>query len=183
MEAELEWTDKVGEIHHARWMAAAIYVLKMTICGEDRVQMGQRQAKGLLDVAYFIIYLYSRYWFSAPTAANAPFLTLSLWNDLQKWSARDPHLSAKLIPILDRHTWYLTGRNVFYALFSDLVDDVSKRKIADAMIMPENAACEVPTGKPNLPKISPESNLEDFVDSETWNLSRVIPLIIVIGYD
>ena len=183
MEAELEWTDKVGEIHHARWMAAAIYVLKMTICGEDRVQMGQRQAKGLLDVAYFIIYLYSRYWFAAPTAANAPFLTLSLWNDLQKWSARDPHLSAKLIPILDRHTWYLTGRNVFYALFSDLVDDVSKRKIADAMIMPENAACEVPTGKPNLPKISPESNLEDFVDSETWNLSRVIPLIIVIGYD
>ncbi|QQP54301.1 Uncharacterized protein FKW44_007095 [Caligus rogercresseyi] len=75
MEAELEWTDKVGKIHHGRWMAAAIYVLKMTICGEDRVQMGRRQAKGLLDVANFIIHLYSRYWFATPTA---PFLALSL---------------------------------------------------------------------------------------------------------
>ncbi|QQP48880.1 Hypothetical protein FKW44_009341 [Caligus rogercresseyi] len=74
----------------------------MTICGEDRVQMGRRQVKGLLDVANFIIYLYSRYWFATPTA---PFLTLSLWNDLQKWSTHDPPLSAKLIPILDRHTW------------------------------------------------------------------------------
>ncbi|QQP50487.1 Uncharacterized protein FKW44_011501, partial [Caligus rogercresseyi] len=138
MEEELEWTNKVSEIHHGRWMAAAMYVLKMTICGEDRVQMGRRQAKGLLDMANFIIYLYRQYWFAAPTAANALFLTLSLWNDLQKLSARDPPLSAKLKPILDHNTWYLTGRNVFYVLFSDLVDDVSKRKIADAMVMPEN---------------------------------------------
>ncbi|QQP52276.1 Hypothetical protein FKW44_004381 [Caligus rogercresseyi] len=41
VKAELEWTDKVGEIHHGRWITAAIYVLKMTICGEDRVQMGR----------------------------------------------------------------------------------------------------------------------------------------------
>ncbi|QQP40365.1 Hypothetical protein FKW44_014379, partial [Caligus rogercresseyi] len=70
----------------------------MTICGEDRVQMGRRQAKGLLDVANFIIYLYSRYWFAAPTDVNAPFLTLSLWNDLQKWSACDPPLPLNSFP-------------------------------------------------------------------------------------
>ena len=154
-------------------MAAAIYVLKMEICGEQRFQMGQRQAKGLLDLAYFIIYVYSRYWFAAPVAANAPFLTLSLWNDLNKWSSRDPQLSAKLIRILDRHTWYLTGRNIFYSIFSSNVDDETKGKISEAMLLPENAPCELPPGKPTLPMVLPESNLEDFVDCETWNLCRV----------
>ena len=46
MEVELEWTEKVGAIHHARWMAAAIYVLKMTICGEERIKMSQSPEAG-----------------------------------------------------------------------------------------------------------------------------------------
>ena len=50
----------------------------------------------------------------------------------------------------------------------------SKRKIADAMLLPENARCEIPPGKPSLPQVSAESNLEDFVDSETWNLSELV---------
>ena len=173
LQPDLRWTDKVGEIHHARWMAAAIYILKMVICGEERIQMGQRQAKGLLDLAYFIIYVYGRYWFAAPIAADAPFLTLSLWHDLNKWSSRDPQLCSTLIRILDRHTWYLTGRNIFYALFSMNVDNDTKAKIAAAMRLPENEACELPPGKPAFPMVSPESNLEDFVDCETWNLCRV----------
>ena len=34
---ELKWTTKAGAIHHARWMASTKYVLKMLICGEDRI--------------------------------------------------------------------------------------------------------------------------------------------------
>ena len=174
MKSELEWTANVGAIHHARWMAAAIYVLKMLLCGEGRVQMGQRQFKGLVDLAYFILYVYGRYWFAAPaTAADAPFLTLSLCKDLHKWSLRDPQLSAKLLRILDRHTWYLSPRNVFYALFLRMVENSAKEKIVAKMLLPENAPCELPPGKPTLPPISPETHLEDLVDSETWNLCRV----------
>ena len=60
-DAELQWSGKVGPIHHARWMAAVIAALKTIICGEDRFQIGQRQAKGLLDVAFFVICIYRRY--------------------------------------------------------------------------------------------------------------------------
>lgn len=127
-------------------MAAAIYILTMTICGEERVQMGQRQAKGLLDLAYFIIYLHGRYWYAAPVAADAPFLTLSLWKDLQRWSSQDPQLSGKLIRILDRHTWYLSPRHVFYSIFSRLVDNPTKANIASNMTLPENAPCEMTLG-------------------------------------
>ena len=169
METELDWTSNVGAIHHARWMAAAIYVLKMFFCGRN----ASRWAKGLLDLVYFIICLYGRYWFAAPLAADAPFLTLSLCKDLHRWATRDLQLAAKLLRIFDWHTWYVNARNVIYALFSGMVDDSTKGKIAAAMLLPDNAPCDLPPGKPALPPITPETNLEDVVDCESWNLFRV----------
>ena len=135
--------------------------------------MGQRQAKGLLDLAYFVLYIHGRYWFAVPVAADAPFLTLSLWRDLQKWAARDPALSDTLLRKLANHTWYLTGRNVVFAFFSRRVDDLTKQRMADAMKRPENHRQEIPPGKPSLPSITPESKLEDFVNSESWLLFEV----------
>ena len=170
---DLVWAEFVGQCHHARWMAPDIYTLKMLICGEERFQMGQKQAKGLLDLGYFLLYIYGRYWFAAPVAADAPFLTLSLWKDLQKWAARDPSLSAALTRKLDRHTWYLSGRHVVFALFSDKVEDATKRKMADAMKRPENAGQEIPPGKPDLPEINANSNLEDYINHESWLLFQV----------
>ena len=169
----MDWTSDVGAIHHERWMAAAIYLLKMFLCGEERFQLGQRQAKGLLDLVYFVICLYGCYWFAAPLAADAPFLTLSLCKDLHRWATRDPQLAAKLLRILDRHTWYVNARNVVYALFSRMVDDSTKVKIAEAMLLPDNAPCDLPPGNPALPLITPDTNLEDVVDCESWNLFRV----------
>ena len=83
MGTELKWSANVGTIHRARWMAAAIYILKMVIVGEDRFKMGPQQGKGLLDLAFFIVYIFARFWFSVPVAADAPFLTLSLWKELE----------------------------------------------------------------------------------------------------
>ena len=163
----------MGAIHHARWMGAAIYALKMFICGEDRFQLGQRQAKGLLDLVFFIVCIYGRYWFAAPVAADAPFLTLSLWKDLQKWTSRDPSLAQSTLRKLENHTWYLNGRLVVFSLFSHLVDDLTKKKIADAMLLPENEECEVPIGKPDRPPITPESDLASFVTPESWLLFQV----------
>ena len=154
-------------------MAAVIAGLKMVICGEDRFQIGQHQAKGLLDVAFFTICIYGRYWFAAPITADAPFLTLSLWKDVHAWSSRDATLSSAVLRTLDRHTWYLTGRMISFSLCSKMVPDKDKRKIADAMLRPANEPCEVPHGKPDLPQIEPESSLEDFVNSETWFIFQV----------
>lgn len=175
-EKELKMTEKVGAIHHARWMGAAIYILKMVICGEERVKMGQKQFKALVDLAYFIVYIFGRYWFAVPVAADAPFLTISLWNDLRKWASRDPALSAAALRVLERHTWYLSGRHVPFALFSHLVDDDTKGRIAGALLKPENAACKIPPGKPTLPSIEPDVGIEDFVTPESWLLFQSVQI-------
>ena len=112
MQPELKWSGKVGAIHHARWMSPGIAAFKIILCGEDRFQMGQMQAKGMIDLAFFMICIYGQYWFAAPVAADAAFLTLSLWKDLHSWASRDPALSASTLRTLDRHTWYVCGRNI-----------------------------------------------------------------------
>ena len=173
MTDELTWSGRVGAIHSARFFARAANAIKIFTCGEERFPMGQWQAKGLLDLMFFIVAIYGRYWFACPVTADAPFLTLSLWKDLQRWRNRDPALAATLLRTLDRHTWYLSGRHVVFALFSRLVDDETKRKIAEALLLPENEPCEVPLGKPDLPPIFPESTLESFVTAESWFLFKV----------
>ena len=135
--------------------------------------MGQMQAKGMIDLAFFMICIYGRYWFAAPVAADAAFLTLSLWKDLHSWASRDPALSASTLRTLDRHTWYVCGRNMSLPLWSRVVPDETKRKIADAMLLPENEQGEIHLGKPDLPQILPDSSLEDFVTPETWFLFQV----------
>jgi hypothetical protein len=115
-------------------MAALIYILKMIIVGGERFNLGAAQGKGLLDLAFFILYVYSYYWFSAPVPADAPFLTLCFWKDLKRWEVRDPSLSDACIKKLDGHTWYVSARNVILALFSTLVDAETKMKIVEALM-------------------------------------------------
>lgn len=163
----------MGAVHHARWMTPVIYILKMLICGHKHSQLSQRQFKQALDLGYFIICIFARYWFAIPIAADAPWLTLRLWQDLQRWKARDPKLAAACLGKLNNHTWYLSGRHVSLALFSRSLDKDDKVKIAKAMLKKENERCQIPMGKPTLPKISDENELADFVDHETWLIFQV----------
>jgi len=85
-------------------MGAEIYILKMIIAGCDFYSTSTSQQQGMIDLAFFIIYVYACYWFAMPVPTDAPFLTLNLWKDLKRWAARDPVLSSACIRKLDMHT-------------------------------------------------------------------------------
>ena len=155
----------MGAVHHAKWMGASLYILKMVIVGLDKIGLDAFQEHGLLDMAFFIVYLYSYYWFSIPVSADAPHLTLMLWKDLKKWAARNPALSAVCLKKLDLHTWYLSPRSILLALFSSQVSDESKTAITIAM--KENPPILLDIGKPEKPKIYHDSTLSSFVNSES----------------
>ena len=94
-------------------MGAAIAILKMLIVGTDHhYRMGISKTYGVVDFSFFIIYIYSGYWFSIPVASNAPFLALMVWKDLKLWANHDPALSSTCIHKLDLHTWYLSPRHI-----------------------------------------------------------------------
>ncbi|MEL7309148.1 MAG: hypothetical protein AAGK05_15655, partial [Pseudomonadota bacterium] len=50
-----------GACHHARWMAKAIYAIKMTLFA-DQFQLRDSERKGLRRLASFVCLLYVRFW-------------------------------------------------------------------------------------------------------------------------
>ena len=51
----------IGTIYDARWIRAATYILKLLIIGRDYYGMEISKAHEMIDVALFIIYVYSHY--------------------------------------------------------------------------------------------------------------------------
>ena len=127
MSTKLSWSKCIEAFDHAQWMGAAIVTLKILIVGTDHhYRMGISKTHGVVDFSFFIIYLYSRYWFSIPVASNVPFLALMLWKDLKLWANRDPASSSTCIHKLHLHTWYLSPRHIPLAFFSKRVDNKTK---------------------------------------------------------
>jgi hypothetical protein len=59
-----------GVMHHARWMAKALYTFKIWMF-RSQFSLTGREEKGLRDVCLFLITVYLEAWFTAPVAAAA----------------------------------------------------------------------------------------------------------------
>ena len=81
-------TAKPGAIHHARWMAAAIYLFKMFIF-EDYFEIPLQKQQDVRAFVCFVTYIYSIYWFKCPVFSDVPALTLKLHKDLKSWDIID----------------------------------------------------------------------------------------------
>jgi hypothetical protein len=70
-------------LHRARWMAKAIYALKMWMF-RGQFRLNAREEKGLKNICIFAVRLYVRAWFTAPSATSAPRHDLQLLKDMQR---------------------------------------------------------------------------------------------------
>ena len=168
---------KMGAIHHAHWMAASVYILKMIVVGprwsEAPGLPSAKQQRGVIELGFFIIYMYvyAFYWFSAPVPADAPLLTLSFWGDMKSWEFRDAALSEVCLTKIGLHTWFLSERHVILTLWSKKVLDETKEGMARALIRVDRSTICI--GKPVLSKIHLDSELVDFIGPESWLLLKV----------
>ena len=60
MSSKLSWSKCIKAIHPAQWMGAAISILKMLIVGSDHYRIEISKAHGVVDLSFFIIYVYLR---------------------------------------------------------------------------------------------------------------------------
>ena len=84
----LEMAMRLSETHHARWMGSCLYILKMLLSGE-LFPLGPQQKVDVLMLSFYIIYIHFFFWISCRRMADAPWLTLTLHQDLTAWIARD----------------------------------------------------------------------------------------------
>ena len=171
-------TATPGAIHHARWMAAGIYLLKMFIF-EDLFEIPLQKQQDVRAFVCFVTYIYDIYWFKSPVVLDVPALTLKLHKDLKSWDIIDPNGTRAAIRKLDLHTDYLNGQNVALSFASRSLDDNTKAKMAKKLL-----SLSKPTfirGKPIAPIVYEDSHLTDFINDESWlifELCQMNPLFL-----
>jgi len=125
-------------LHRARWMAKAIYCLKIWIF-RQQFQLTSKEAKGILDICIFAVHIYVEAWFTAPSACSAPRQDLKLLKAIHNYA--DASVSKIAMKKFTGHLWYLSEELVALALFDDNLSADTKRMMVGAL---NNAGIENP---------------------------------------
>lgn len=166
-----------GAIHHARWMAKAIYCLKIYIF-RDEFELSINEKNGLRDICIFIVTVYIEAWFKASYAAMAPYQDLLFIRKLYNYSLIDLNISRIALHKFRNHLWYLTPEAVALAFFDTNISVPSKQ----IMVINLNKKTEL-DGKIkrlNLKETEiPEfvkNEIEYFVSSKTLDFFKIFNL-------
>lgn len=118
-----------GAFHHARWMAKAIYTLKIYLF-RGQFQLTSRELNGIRDVCSFLVRLYVRAWFSAPIAAIAPNFDFNFLLSCHNYCTIDKDISSVSVQKMCGHLWYLSEEAVGLSFFdANISNDVKERMV------------------------------------------------------
>jgi hypothetical protein len=123
---------KPGAFHHARWMAKAIYVLKLLMF-RVHMKLTRIEEAGLREVALFIVLIYARNWMEAPRACDAAVNDRALLDDLLRYKTVNEKIGKAALTTFQRHLWYLGSDLVGFSLFSRKVSTDEKRDMLRQM--------------------------------------------------
>ena len=157
-----------GAFHHARWMAKAIYSLKIYLF-RDIFLLSEEDLDGLRDVTIFLVRVYVHNWFQASQPCKAPQLDLNLLKDLHFYSELDKEVSEVTLKKFCRHLWYLSDETVALSFFDENVPTNIKNKMASVFFNrePVNEAEHKATIKPDDIALFQGHEISDFVTQNT----------------
>lgn len=126
-----------GAMHHARWMARAIYSFKISLFS-SQFRMSNKDKTALLDVCLFIATSYVKPWLQCTLAVKAPYQDLCFLKAMKAYETVDETISKAAIQKFHQHLWYLTEEVSVLSLFDDDVNQESKVKMV-ANLAKENS--------------------------------------------
>lgn len=127
-----------GAAHHARWMAKALYSLKLFLFQsqvKSQIHVTARDAKALLSLSLFSSLLYARAWNEAPVAANAPLNDLRLLQAIKSYP--DTVIAQPVTAAFERHLWFLSEHLAGLAFFDQRVSLEVKRRMVARLLEPK----------------------------------------------
>ena len=117
--------------HHARWMAKAIYCLKMYLF-RGEFTLTKEEKIGIRDICIFLAKLYLKVWIQAPMTAIAPRLDLEFFKNLNAYRQVEKK-SRIAIRKLCNHLWYLASETAALAFFDDELGCDTKKRMVEAL--------------------------------------------------
>lgn len=117
-----------GATHNARWMAKAIYCIKIYLF-QDQFVITAKEKKGVTDISLFVAFIYGQFWNEAPLAERAPFNDAKLLQRIQEYPNRT--IANNAAKSFHRHLWYFSEHLIGLAFFDSRVDNNTKRDMAN----------------------------------------------------
>ncbi|EDS43189.1 conserved hypothetical protein [Culex quinquefasciatus] len=167
---------KPGCLSRARWMARAIYSMKMFMLkGFHKYMADLSFLTHLENVTLFIAQFYVRFWFQTANAPAAPRLDLSLFKDISAFHD-DKYINAARKTIKN-HLWYLSQVNVALAFFDPGVDAEEKTEMVRALKHHSTRRKHSKmTSSYKASQINDNSTLKDFIGAETSCFFEILKL-------
>lgn len=119
-----------GAIHQARWMARAIYALKIALLGAQ-LKVTKKDKASLFDVCLFIVTSYVKQWLQCILAVKAPYQDLCFLKSMKAYEKIDSNVSKAALQKFSQHLWYLTDEVAALSLFDDDVSLEFKIKMVE----------------------------------------------------
>ncbi|XP_050526437.1 uncharacterized protein LOC126897076 [Daktulosphaira vitifoliae] len=124
---------KPGPYHLARWMAKAIYCLKIFLF-KNQFKLDSREETSLKDICCFIVKCYVQAWFSSPKAIEAPFNDILFLRKLESYKLQNKKIADVALKKITNHLWYLNPECITFSLFDNRIDYNTKRKMAEKIL-------------------------------------------------
>ncbi|CAD6228486.1 GSCOCG00012049001-RA-CDS, partial [Cotesia congregata] len=95
-----------GAMHQARWMAKAIYSLKIFLL-RSTFKLTSNEQKSLGMICVFIVKIYVKIWFMASSSIKASNCDFQLIQSIYNFQSIDKKLSSAALKKILNHSWYL----------------------------------------------------------------------------
>ncbi|XP_044586532.1 uncharacterized protein LOC123266358 [Cotesia glomerata] len=155
-----------GPNHHARWMAKALYALKIFIF-KKQFKVNATEVNGLRYVFLFLVNFYTVSWFNAPSAIKSSYQDLNLIKNLYEFRSVHKKMSEAATVTFSRHLWYLSEELVGLALFDDRVSLHAKRQTVTAIKTRESNASNSKKFIVKDVSLLLSKNIEDFASKQS----------------
>lgn len=117
-----------GAVSKSRWMAKAIYAVKMYLF-RDELQLEEGFQEQLLEFSLFVVLVYSKHWNRCTNAIDAPVNDLQLIKELKEYANHNEAIANAVWNSFKNHLWYLGEELVILSLFSDKVSIEDKNRM------------------------------------------------------
>ena len=120
-----------GAMHQARWMARAIYCLKIFIF-RHQYHISATEKKAIREVCIFIATFYVKAWFTCTLPIKAPNLDLQFIKSLKSYEIVDSQISTAAIKKICNHLWYLSEEAAALSFFDESIPFETKHLMVEA---------------------------------------------------
>jgi hypothetical protein len=157
-----------GALHQARWMAKAIYALKIYLFREQ-IKLTSREQKGLENICLFVALMYAKYWHKAPLPTQAARNDQAFMSSLMSYPNQP--IAKVAIKALKRHLWYFAEELIGLEFFDESLEHGTKKKMTENLQLPARAkGLKRLDGK----QFVATTTLDEYVTEKTANIFDVL---------